>query len=78
MILLASGECRNPWDIQAVKYKSNLTMNQIRCDGYTMLYSKDLTYSGFGWDEFFDDNCGVQARLVNALSKISGGSKSKV
>ncbi|KAI2500246.1 hypothetical protein MHU86_14253 [Fragilaria crotonensis] len=78
MILLASGECRHPGDIQAVKYKSNLTMNQIRGDGYTMLYSKDLTYSGFGWDEFFDANCGVQARLVNALSKISGGSKSKI
>jgi hypothetical protein len=78
MVLLASGECRHPGDVQSVKHKSNLTMNQIRGDGYTMLYSKDLTYSGFGWDEFYDSNCGVQARLVNALSKISGGSKSKV
>ena len=77
MVLLASGECRHPGDIKSVKYKSNLTMNQIRGDGYTMLYSKDLIYSGFGWDEFFDAKCGVQEILLNALARLAGGSKSK-
>ena len=77
--LLVSGECRHPGDIKSIQYKSRLTMNQVCNDGYTMLYSKDLTYSGFGWDEFYDANCGVQARLVKALSTLAGGSfKSKL
>jgi hypothetical protein len=73
VVLLASGECRHPGDVKSIKFKSKLTKNQVRNDGYTMLYSKDLTYSGFGWDEFFDDQFGVHARLVNALKRISGG-----
>jgi hypothetical protein len=52
-------------------------MNKIRGDGYTMLYSEDLMYSAFGWDEFFDVKGGVQERLVNALARLAGGSKSK-
>lgn len=79
MVLLASGECRHPGDVKSVKFKSHLNKNQVRNDGYTILYSKDLTYSGFGWDEFFDDQFGVQARLVNALKKLSvGGAKSNI
>jgi hypothetical protein len=75
MVLLESGECRHVGDYpqKNYRYKSQLTKNQVRGDGYTVLYSKDLKYSGFGWDEFFDNQYGVQARLMRALQKLAGG-----
>jgi hypothetical protein len=62
-----------PWRREICKIQITSHQKPIRNDGYTILYSKDLTYSGFGWDEFFDDQFGVQARLVKALKKVSGG-----
>jgi hypothetical protein len=75
VVLLVSGECRHPGDVKSIQFKSQLTKNNLRNDGYTMLYSKDLVYSGFGWDEFFDSHHGVQARLVGCLRKLAQSPK---
>ena len=78
MVLLTSGECRHAGDMPMPPaknpYTSQLTNNKVRNDGYTMLYSKDASYSGFGWDEFFDDQHGLQARLLNALKRFTSKS----
>eukprot|EP00934_Nitzschia_sp_Nitz4_P009224 Nitzschia sp. Nitz4//scaffold13_size275219//205559//208114//NITZ4_000903-RA/size275219-processed-gene-0.105-mRNA-1//1//CDS//3329536101//9214//frame0 len=69
LVLLTSGECRHPVDIQqskSTKFKSRLATLQERGDGYTKLYgAKD--YSGYGWDEFTNESVGIQFRLVQVL-----------
>jgi tetratricopeptide (TPR) repeat protein len=72
LVLLISGECRHKADIESNnRFKTHLTQNSLRQDGYTMLYNPKLHYSGYGWDELFDPNFGVQTRLVTKLQKLA-------
>jgi hypothetical protein len=75
LTLLVSGEVRHPADVaerkkQPPKFQSKLT-EQYREDGYTRLYKAPEGYSGFGWDEFFDEKVGIKKRLLHALVKVS-------
>jgi hypothetical protein len=73
LVLLTSGECRHPGDLQQskaqTKYKSRLQTLKERGDGYTCLYKADAVYSGFGWDEYANETVGIQARLVGSLKR---------
>jgi hypothetical protein len=72
LVLLTSGECRHPFDIQnaqTTKFPSKLSTLKERQDGYTCLYKADAIYSGFGWDEFCNESVGIQARLVALLGR---------
>jgi len=53
------------------KYPSRLNQSKIRDDGYTQLYSSKNGYSGYGWDEFFNEEVGVKSLLFNALYLIT-------
>lgn len=69
LVLLTSGECRHPVDIQeaaTTKFQSRLRTLSERADGYTKLYSGEA-YSGYGWDEYANETVGIQARLVEIL-----------
>jgi hypothetical protein len=82
LVLLHSGECRHRGDVRAAaattttqhnnsnnnkhNHKSKLGQQSTRADGYTTMYSGDH-YSGYGWDELFDEHVGVKTRLVLAL-----------
>lgn len=69
LMLLTSGECRHPQDIDEAsktKFPSQLMTLQERADGYTKLYS-GTAYSGFGWDEYANETVGIQARLIQSL-----------
>ena len=68
-VLLQSGECRHkPDQVSSTKtrFPSKLTSNKTRADGYTTLFSASH-YSGFGWDEFYDEERGVKSRLCLLL-----------
>jgi len=76
IFLLVSGECRHPGDKRhsknkKTKYPSQLAQQRHRNDGYTKLYNAPGGYSGFGWDEFFDEQVGLQRRLLQLLQKYS-------
>jgi hypothetical protein len=69
LMLLTSGECRHPVDIQEAsdtKFPSRLATLNERADGYTKLYSGEA-YSGYGWDEYSNETVGIQVRLVEIL-----------
>ena len=73
-VLIQSGECRHrPDQMHAIStiYKSQLTRHQKRSDGYTSLFSASH-YSGFGWDEFYDEERGIKARLCRLLMPKNG------
>ncbi|KAL3914999.1 MAG: hypothetical protein SGILL_005852, partial [Bacillariaceae sp.] len=69
LMMMTSGECRHPYDLKKAehskKYKSRLSTLSKRGDGYTLLYSG--VYSGFGWDEFHNEQVGIKALLIKAL-----------
>eukprot|EP00980_Cylindrotheca_fusiformis_P008009 scaffold1706_cov116-Cylindrotheca_fusiformis.AAC.12 len=72
LVMLSSGECRHPFDIEqgkTSKFRSKLSTVKERQDGYTCLYKADAVYSGFGWDEFTNENVGIQERLVAILKR---------
>jgi hypothetical protein len=72
LVMLTSGECRHPFDIQQgqkTKFRSKLNTMKERQDGYTCLYKADAVYSGFGWDEFTNETVGIQHRLVAILKR---------
>lgn len=77
LILLESGECRHEGDYPKPNnpFKTRLTKNKTCDDGYTKLYSKDLKYAGFGWDEFYDEKYGVKTLLLKALKSLSSKSR---
>jgi tetratricopeptide (TPR) repeat protein len=52
------------------KFKSRLPTLEKRGDGYTSLYKKDATYTGYGWDEYANETVGIRARLINELKKV--------
>lgn len=84
IILLATGECRHEADIQMAQsesrgggegghegggfYKSHFSSKNHRKDGYTCMYSADV-YSGYGLDELYDEDVGIRARLIEALTR---------
>lgn len=75
LVILVSGECRHPGDRkfarkQPAHHRSNLSKKSQRRDG-TRVYRKDAIYSGFGWDEFYDDEVGIRKRLCSVLSSTS-------
>lgn len=70
LVMLTSGECRHPFDIEQArktKFRSRLSTVKERKDGYTCLYKADAVYSGFGWDEFTNESVGIQHRLLALL-----------
>ena len=78
LVLLTSGECRHPDDCRqaamgAPEFKSSFgTDSTTRGDGYTALFRAKGGYSGFGWDEFYDENVGVRTRLVDSCLRYAG------
>jgi hypothetical protein len=70
-VLLTSGECRHYADAEMAKkekrFPSRLSSLSKRKDGYTTLYSSKLGYSGYGWDEFHNEEVGIRRRLLDAL-----------
>jgi hypothetical protein len=71
LMMLTSGECRHPYDLRTAqknhKYKSRLSTLRERGDGYTLLYNG--VYSGFGWDEFHNEQVGIKVLLIRALKR---------
>jgi len=68
-VLLQSGECRHVPDqrmSESTSFRSRLTYNKGRADGYTTLFSASH-YSGFGWDEFYDEENGIKSRFCQLL-----------
>jgi len=67
-VFAMSGECRHPHDVSEAKKSklSKLKTKGIQGDGYTEYFKADH-YSGFGWDEFNDDEVGIHARIKTAL-----------
>jgi len=75
VVLLTSGECRNKDDSRTAKRSNEFPsqLNQVgsrRRDGYTVLYSSKLGYSGYGWDEFHNENVGLHVRLLDKLCSV--------
>ena len=74
-VLLTSGECRHDGDSKLAKHEkkfpSELTTLSKRNDGYTSLFSSKRGYSGYGWDEFHNEEVGIMRRLLDALRKCS-------
>lgn len=70
-VLLTSGECRHYADAEMAKnerrFPSRLSGLSKRNDGYTTLFSSKLGYSGYGWDEFHNEEVGIRRRLLDAL-----------
>ena len=64
--LLHSGECRHAGDIRQAKsspFQSKLHQAGKREDGYTQLYDRSKVYSGYGWDEYYNEAIGLRTRL---------------
>ena len=80
LVLLTSGECRHPADsalalLGSNPYPSSLGSgggSGLRDDGYTSLFSSRMGYSGYGWDEFFDEDEGIRRRMADALLLCAG------
>ena len=74
-VLLTSGECRHEADSKSAKseerYVSKLNSLSKRKDGYTSLFRSNCGYSGYGWDEFHNEEVGIRRRLLDALRKCS-------
>lgn len=72
-VLLTSGECRHEADSKLAQnekgFPSRLSSLSKRKDGYTTLFSSKLGYSGYGWDEFHNEEVGVRRRLLDKLRK---------
>lgn len=69
-VLLTSGECRHNGDATIAKkskFRSHLNTPQKRKDGYTVLFSSKCGYSGYGWDEFQNEEVGIRRRLLDTL-----------
>jgi hypothetical protein len=81
-VLLTSGECRHNGDeniAKKSKFQSRLHTLSKRLDGYTKMFSSNRGYSGWGWDEFHNEDVGVRRLLLDMLrlccihpSKLSG------
>lgn len=79
-VLLQSGECRHETDIKLCRsyaFKSRFGGDLLRNDGYTSMYSGKF-YSGFGWDELFDEDVGLKARITSALGGPSKNKQNKI
>lgn len=74
-VLLTSGECRHDGDSKLAKNETRFPsrLNELsKCrDGYTSLFSSNLGYSGYGWDEFYNEKVGVRRVLLDTLRKCS-------
>ena len=77
LVMLVSGECRHPADQKMAKnekeFASNLTKKSGRKDG-TRVYRESGCYSGYGWDEFYDEEVGVRACMIEALGGTASSS----
>jgi hypothetical protein len=79
-VLLQSGECRHDTDIELCRtyaFKSQFGGDLLRKDGYTSLYSAKF-YSGYGWDELFDEDVGLKSRITLALGGSSKDKQNKI
>eukprot|EP00804_Cyclotella_cryptica_P023048 CCRYP_000305-RB/>CCRYP_000305-RB protein AED:0.04 eAED:0.04 QI:535/1/1/1/1/1/3/1577/520 len=76
--LLESGERRHEHDDDVngagAKFKSRLS-GALRKDGVTRKFKSTLGYTGFGWDEFYDDDVGIRKHLLDALHELTGKSR---
>ena len=61
----------NDEDTTKNQFYSKLSELAVRKDGYTKLFSSNCGYSGYGWDEFFNEEVGVRKRLLDALRLLS-------
>lgn len=70
-VLLTSGECRHNGDADLAKknhkFRSRLSTLSNRNDGYTKMYSSNRGYSGWGWDEFHNEDIGIRRLLLDQL-----------
>jgi hypothetical protein len=57
-------------DNDGFTFASRLNTMDICHDGYTKLYSSNCGYSGYAWDEFYNENVGVKRRLLDALLSL--------
>jgi hypothetical protein len=79
-VLLQSGECRHDTDIELCRtyaFKSQFGRDLLRKDGYTSLYSAKF-YSGYGWDELFDEDVGLKSRITLALGGLSKDKQNRI
>jgi len=77
LVLLQSGECRHKSDVELCrnsKFPSKFVKDLKRPDGITTMYSADF-YSGYGWDELFDEQVGIVSRL--AMMVLGGDASSQ-
>lgn len=82
LVLLVSGECRHKGDIRMAKkqpphLRSKLKLQRPRGDGYTILFNAPGGYSGYGFDEFFDEELGIKVRLLDKIQKCCTKRRSK-
>jgi hypothetical protein len=69
-VLLTSGECRHNGDANLAKtsqFQSRLHTLSKRLDGYTKMFSSNRGYSGWGWDEFHNEDVGVRRLILDSL-----------
>lgn len=73
-VLFESGEARHKHDIDDSKNKfsSKLHTKPKHSDG-TRTYSSKMGYTGYGLDEFNDDDVGVRNKLLDQIIVIRGG-----
>jgi len=78
-VLLQSGEIRHSTDSSSSSSTTSGISSRLggedskRSDGYTRLYSSSRGYTGLSWDEFYDEDVGIQIRLVSLLHQLSTG-----
>jgi len=56
--------------IQTDNHNKGSTSGSKRDDGYTQLYSSNCGYSGYGWDEFHNEDIGIKRRLLESLRHL--------
>jgi hypothetical protein len=75
-VLFESGERRHCQDVEDTTYRdfpSRLQSKPKHRDGYTRTYSSKLGYTGYGMDEFNDDDVGIRKRLMDQIIIAKGG-----
>jgi hypothetical protein len=71
-VLLQSGECRHDTDIELCRWKGSFTERWI----HLPVFSK--FYSGYGWDELFDEDVGLKSRITLALGGLSKDKQNRI
>lgn len=78
-VLFESGERRHKQDVDTTTssswrdFSSRLQSKPKHNDGYTMTFSSKMGYTGYGSDEFNDEQVGIRRRLLDQMIIIKGG-----